>query len=245
VLVALVALTGCAGPATGPGALTRPAESATLHTKPGGRPDARPDAASEAGSDSRPDARPDRRPDVLPAAAQPSPARPPPDERDAARLAAWRAASAAQAAAVERFEQHLRAAGLADEVPLHELLRSASDWQRCAAEPFAVPPDSHWPRVRQLLGLLRELRQRGLLGPLELHSAYRDATLNRCAGGAPGSAHVHAFAVDFTPTDPAAADALCRFWREHGAGWQMGYGRYPSGRLHLDTWRHRRWGVDC
>ena len=103
-----------------------------------------------------------------------------------------------------------------------------------------------WPQVLRVLELLRVLRQRGLLGGFEVHSAYRDEALNTCAGGAAGSAHFKHFALDFTPQDaPAAAQALCDFWRSEGAAWQMGFGQYPSGRLHVDVMRYRTWGVGC
>lgn len=173
------------------------------------------------------------------AVAPPGPAAPG-ETRSASSFALWRQG---QAPGVAAFEAHLAAAGLADVVPLHELLRSASDWQPCAAAPYSVPPAAQWPAVLSTLRLLKALRQRGVLGRFEVLSAYRDEALNRCAGGAPRSAHLTAFAVDLVPEDAAAAgERLCRFWREEGAAWQMGLGRYASGRLHIDTWRYRRWG---
>ncbi len=177
-----------------------------------------------------------------PAAAQTAPA----DERDAQMLAQWRLDPAQRSAEVMAFEKHLRSLGLQTEVPLHELLRSASSWKNCSAEPFAVPPAERWVWVAQVLKLLRELRQRGVLAQVEVHSAYRDEALNTCAGGAAGSAHLKHFAIDFTPADPqAAAIALCAFWSSEGEAWQMGLGRYESGRLHIDTMRYRSWGVGC
>ncbi|MCW5636902.1 MAG: hypothetical protein KIT17_26465 [Rubrivivax sp.] len=144
------------------------------------------------------------------------------------------------------FAAHLREHGLAGLLPLHELLRSASDWRRCEAEPFALPPAAQWGAVVKVLSLLRELRRAGVLADAEVHSAYRGATLNRCAGGAAGSTHFITFAVDLTPRAgaPDPGPALCDFWRTHGPRWQMGLSRYPSGRIHIDTWRHRTWGAD-
>jgi Peptidase M15 len=172
----------------------------------------------------------------------------PSDERDAALLVQWRQATPDRAADALRFEQWLGTQGLLAQVPLHELLRSASSWRLCAAEPFALPPPAQWPQVQRVLSLLKTLRERGLLGPVEVHSAYRDEALNRCAGGAPGSAHVREFAIDFTPlggpeAKAAVAQALCQFWRQEGPTWQMGLGQYASGRLHIDTWRYRTWGA--
>lgn len=166
-----------------------------------------------------------------------------PDPRDATLFEAWRASRTAEVAAYESF---LRAEGLHELAPLYQLLRSASSWQDCAAEPFAIPPEERWPAVRGVLSLLRTLRERGVLrAPLEVHSTHRDEALNACAGGAPRSAHRLAYAVDLTlPGQSDAAEALCTFWREHGRDWRMGLGRYPSGRLHIDTLGWRSWGAD-
>jgi uncharacterized protein YcbK (DUF882 family) len=164
------------------------------------------------------------------------------ESRTAESFQAWRAAHEASVAA---FEAQLAGQGLLALVPLHQLLRSASDWQRCQAEPYAVPPEPQWPAVMSTLRLLQALRAEGILGAFEVHSAYRDAPLNLCAGGAPRSTHLVSFAVDLVPLDDTqAGPRLCRFWATHGPRWQMGLSRYPSGRIHIDTWRHRTWGAD-
>jgi hypothetical protein len=164
------------------------------------------------------------------------------ETRDAAGFAQWRQAHAAP---VQAFEQFLAAQRLEGLVPLDQLLRSASDWQVCQAEPYAVPPEAQWPAVQQVLELVRELVNRGVLGPFDVHSGYRDAVLNECAGGAKGSAHLRAFAIDLTPrAGPDPAPGLCAFWRREGAAWRMGLSRYPSGRIHIDTAGHRTWGAD-
>jgi hypothetical protein len=155
---------------------------------------------------------------------------------------AWRAASGDPVAA---FEDHLRVHGLDSVAPLHELLRSASSWADCGAPPYAVPPAAQWPYVRSTLLLVKELRSRGVLGEFEIHSAYRDEALNKCAGGAKGSAHFKAFAIDLVPReDDGAGLRLCEFWRQSGGDWQMGLSRYPSGRIHIDTSGYRTWGSD-
>lgn len=162
--------------------------------------------------------------------------------RDVSTFQAWRVM---HEAAVSEFEQHLAAHQLAGVLEPHELLKSASDWRRCDAEPYAVPPPQQWPSVLSVLRLLGELRNQGILGALTVHSAYRGPLLNDCAGGARGSAHLRTFALDFTPLDGEDPTApLCRFWREHGRDWQMGFSRYPSGRLHIDTAGYRSWGAD-
>jgi hypothetical protein len=163
--------------------------------------------------------------------------------RDEAALATWRAT---QGDAVRLFEQALQQEGLAAVLPLHQLLRSASDWKRCEAPPFLLPPEPLWPAVWSTLRLLAELQRRGLLVAVEVHSGHRDATLNACAGGAAGSAHLRSFALDLTPRDGGdPTPALCRFWRDEGSEWRMGFSRYSSGRLHIDTLRWRTWGPAC
>ena len=155
---------------------------------------------------------------------------------------AWRAASGES---VPAFEAHLRQNDLESVVPLHELLRTASAWEECGGPPYAVPPAAQWPSVRSTLLLLKELRRQAVLGDFEVHSAFRDEELNRCAGGAKGSAHFRAFALDLTPrVDDGAGQRLCDFWRQNGATWNMGLSRYPSGRIHIDTSGYRTWGAD-
>lgn len=164
------------------------------------------------------------------------------ESRTAASFQAWRTEREPLVAA---FEALLARHGLMEVAPLHQLLRSASDWQRCQAEPYAVPPEPQWPAVLSTLRLLHTLRAEGILGAFEIHSAYRDAPLNLCAGGATRSTHLVSFAVDLVPlADPQAGQRLCRFWAGHGQRWQMGLSRYPSGRIHVDTWRYRTWGAD-
>lgn len=161
------------------------------------------------------------------------------DERDLRMFAQWAGEHETRA-----FRAMLVEARLYGVVPIHQLLRSASDWRLCRASPFAVPPASHWPAVRSTLSLLKALGEQGALPPFEVVSAYRDLPLNRCAGGAPGSAHKRAFAVDVLLPAWADLSPLCRFWQQHGQAWNMGLGRYPSGRIHIDTAGYRTWGGD-
>jgi len=164
------------------------------------------------------------------------------ETRDAASFSLWRAK---HVAAVEAFETHLRSIDLHKVVVLHELLRSASSWEECKSEPYAVPPPEQWASVTTVLRLLKELVERQVLGEFVVHSAYRGPELNKCAGGVPASAHLRSFAVDLTPIGPEDRTAmLCGFWREHGQGWRMGFSRYPTGRLHIDTSGYRTWGSD-
>ncbi|HGY9624486.1 TPA: peptidase M15 [Pseudomonas putida] len=161
------------------------------------------------------------------------------DERDVWMFAQWAGDHPTRA-----FRQMLVDARLYGVVPIHQLLRSASDWRLCGASPFAVPPATQWPQVRATLMLLKTLDEQGILRQFEVVSAYRDPRLNACAGGAVGSAHTRAFAVDVLLPAWADPNPLCRFWQQHGQAWNMGLGRYPSGRIHLDTAGYRTWGGD-
>jgi hypothetical protein len=147
---------------------------------------------------------------------------------------------------VEIFTQYLEAQGLSEVLPMSQLLHSASSWEECNAEPFAVPPQQQWEAVASVLRLLQFLESSGVLtGRIEVYSGYRNPLLNACAGGATGSAHTRSFALDFRtldPVDPTAA--LCNFWHTKGKEWNMGFSIYPSGRIHIDTARYRRWGYD-
>lgn len=168
-----------------------------------------------------------------------------PDPRSGAGFAQWRANNATEVAA---FDAHLRGQQLHDVVPLAQLLRSASSWQDCQAQPYAVPPAAQWADASAVLQLIQALKAQGVLGAFEVHSSYRNPALNACAGGAARSAHLLAYAVDLTPASPPALpltlEALCSFWRTQGAAWKMGLGRYTSGRIHIDTYGWRTWGGD-
>lgn len=161
------------------------------------------------------------------------------DERDLWMFAQWTGDHATR-----DFREMLVDARLYGVVPIHQLLRSASDWRLCSAQPFAVPPPSQWPAVRSTLQLLKQLGEQRVLGPFEVVSAYRDPVLNRCAGGAANSAHTRAFAVDLLLPSWADPNPLCQFWQQQGKAWNMGLGRYPSGRIHIDTAGYRTWGGD-
>lgn len=180
-----------------------------------------------------------------PSAAAPVPRPPAPptqltDEvRDDVLFSVWRAKHAEE---VDTFAAFLVSENVAEVVPLYQLLRSASMWKECGAEPFEVPPPSEWEKVRDLLILLRDLQQSGVLPGFEVVSAYRDPRLNRCAGGAPASSH-QKFAVDIAPLRPQVGASLCRFWRDEGRDWNMGVSRYPSGRIHIDRNGYRTWGA--
>jgi hypothetical protein len=147
---------------------------------------------------------------------------------------------------VENFTKYLEAQGVSGVLPMSQLLRSASSWEECSAEPFVVPPQQQWEAAASVLRLLQFLESSGVItSHIEVYSGYRNPLLNACANGAAGSAHTRSFALDFKPlgpVDPAAA--LCNFWRTKGKKWNMGFSIYPSGRIHIDTARYRTWGYD-
>lgn len=161
------------------------------------------------------------------------------DERDPWMFAQWTGDHATRG-----FREMLVDARLYGVVPLYQLLRSASDWRKCRGQPFAVPPQAQWADVRSTLRLLDLLQDERVLGAFEVVSGYRDPALNRCAGGAAGSAHMRAFAVDLLLANNGDAQALCHFWQHYGKAWNMGLGRYPTGRIHIDTAGYRTWGME-
>ena len=164
------------------------------------------------------------------------------ESRDVASFTHWRESNGEE---VDAFESHLKSVELHSVVELHELLRSASAWHECKAEPYAVPPPEQWASVVSVLRLLKELISQQILGAFVVHSAYRGLELNKCAGGAIGSAHLRSFAVDLTPLGTEdVTNKMCTFWRERGRDWRMGFSRYRSGRLHVDTAGYRTWGSD-
>ena len=147
---------------------------------------------------------------------------------------------------VENFTQYLESQGTAGVLPISQLLRSASSWEQCHAEPFAVPPHQQWEAVASVLKLLQFLESSGVLsGHIVVYSGYRNPTLNACAGGAVRSAHARSFALDIRVLGSVGqAEALCNFWRTKGKEWNMGFSIYPSGRIHIDTAGYRTWGYD-
>jgi len=86
------------------------------------------------------------------------------------------------------------------------------------------------------------------VGPVEPVSAYRNPTLNQCAGGAPESAHKHYSAIDMVPLRPITREAmmriLCTAHSQHGATYNAGLGFYAFMRFHVDSTKYRRWNMD-
>ncbi|MGE4239997.1 hypothetical protein [Ramlibacter sp.] len=169
-----------------------------------------------------------------------APARAAPEPDDAAAFDAW-----LNHHPVTQLEDFLAERKLNGIVPTRSLLRTATDWRRCKAPQFEIPPKSHWPVMREVVALVAELKKREILKEVDGASAYRNPALNACANGAPRSAHTVSWALDLTAEGPSIdVTKLCAFWRDEGRKWNMGLSRYPSGRIHLDVSGWRTWGAD-
>ncbi|HEU5286392.1 MAG TPA: D-Ala-D-Ala carboxypeptidase family metallohydrolase [Sphingomicrobium sp.] len=160
---------------------------------------------------------------------------------------AWYMASPRHGYAVKSFNHYLVTYGVGGIVPTWQLLRTASSWQRCGAQPFEVPPTSEWPNVVQTLRYVRDFVIPAV-GPVEPVSAYRNPVLNVCAGGAPESAHKHYSAIDLVPLRPTNREelmrTLCAVHPRRGPDYGVGLGFYAFLRFHVDTTKYRRWGAD-
>ena len=70
------------------------------------------------------------------------------------------------------FHDYLSAYGVGGVAPTWQLPGTATDWQKCGAEPCEVPPVSAWPNI------VAALRYVGTyvtprIGPVEVVSVYR------------------------------------------------------------------------
>jgi hypothetical protein len=159
---------------------------------------------------------------------------------------AWVRGASWRPAYVKAFHDYLTTYGVGGVAPTWQLLRTASDWQRCNAQPFEVPPTSAWPNI------VAALRYVGAhvtprIGPVEVVSVYRNPALNSCAKGALESVHLTMGAIDMVPLRPILRESLmtqlCRIHRESGAHFWVGLGLYKGVRFHIDTKKFREWGM--
>jgi hypothetical protein len=159
----------------------------------------------------------------------------------------WYMASPRHAYAVTNFNTYLVTYGVGGIVPTWQLLRTATSWQRCGAQPYEEPPVSEWPNVVQTLRYVRDYLIQSV-GPVDPVSAYRNPHLNACAGGAPESAHKHYSAIDLVPLRPTTREdlmrTLCTAHARRGPDYGVGLGFYAFLRFHVDTTKYRRWGAD-
>jgi hypothetical protein len=196
------------------------------------------------------------------AVAQPSPPAPPPAQvaaawdpagpyisagQDEPGYRSWYLAAPWRGAQVKAFNDYLVGAQVGGIVPTWQLLRTATAWKDCGAQPFEIPPTTEWPHMVQTLRYIRDYVIPSV-GPVEPVSAYRNPSLNVCAGGAPESAHMHDSAVDLVPLKPidrvSLMRSLCGVHSEHGAPYNAGLGFYAYLRFHIDSTKYRRWNMD-
>ena len=159
----------------------------------------------------------------------------------------WYMASPSHKIGVTNFNNYLMTYRVSNIVPTWQLLRTASSWQRCGAQPFEVPPVEEWPNIVQTLRYINDYVVPAI-GPVEAVSAYRNPLLNSCAGGAPASAHRHYSAIDMVPLRPMSREqlmaTLCTAHARRGPDYGVGLGFYAFMRFHVDTTKFRRWGAD-
>ncbi|HTU10146.1 MAG TPA: D-Ala-D-Ala carboxypeptidase family metallohydrolase [Allosphingosinicella sp.] len=161
---------------------------------------------------------------------------------------AWLARDPRHQQQVQAFRDHLVAQGLADVVPVWQLIRTSSSWRACNAERFEVAPPDKWAHITTTLRFVRD-EVEPVLGPVEALSAYRNEQLNRCSAGAPQSAHRHFFALDLAPVDPAVSRTamirqICAAHARDGRAYNTGLGFYTGMRFHVDSNGYRKWGAD-
>lgn len=159
---------------------------------------------------------------------------------------AWIALNPWRPLYVKAFNNYLVTYGAGGVVPTWQLLRTASDWSKCGAQPYEVPPTSAWPNI---VAALKYVGQYVVprIGPVEVVSVYRNPALNACAHGAPTSTHLQMGAVDMVPLRPTSREALmmqlCAIHHESGPANATGLGFYKGLRFHIDARKYREWGT--
>ena len=160
---------------------------------------------------------------------------------------AWYLGDPTRAAQVKAFNDYLVTNQVGGILPTWQLLRTATAWKDCGSQPFEVPPPDQWQNMVQTLRYVRDYVI-PTVGPVEPVSAYRNPTLNVCAGGAPESAHRLDSAIDLVPLKPidriTLMRSLCGVHTEHGAAYNAGLGFYAYLRFHVDSTKFRRWNMD-
>ena len=182
---------------------------------------------------------------ALLAAATPLTAQELPVGQSEAEYQAWLEASPGHRGQVLSFEAWQAAAGVEHVLPTWQLVRTASMWRECNAEPFEVPPFRLWPGMVKTLRFIRD-HVVPAVGPVEAVSGYRNPALNQCARGSERSAHLDFFALDLVPLRPTTRrqlfEEICPAHRSAGPAAGVGLGFYTFTRFHIDTRSFRRWG---
>ena len=166
--------------------------------------------------------------------------------QDESGYRAWVGADPNRPALVKSFNDYLVAAGVGGVAPTWQLLRTASQWQRCGAQPFEIPPTDGWANI---VAALRYVGAFVLpkIGRVEPVSVYRNPELNRCAGGATESTHRTVGAIDMVPLHQISREglmtALCQLHLSSGTWNNVGLGLYKGVRFHIDAKKFREWGT--
>jgi len=160
---------------------------------------------------------------------------------------AWMARASWRPVYVKAFNDYLAGNGVGGVAPTWQLLRTATDWHKCGAEPFEVPPVNSWPNIVAALRYVGAFVE-PVIGPVEIVSVYRNPQLNACAGGAPESTHRTMGAVDMVPLRPVSREglmsSLCRVHLGSGSWNNIGLGFYKGLRFHIDAKKFREWGTE-
>ena len=187
---------------------------------------------------------------AIPAAAQYAPFNPVADYvtpgQDEPGYRVWVGAAPYRSMYVRAFNDYLVNNGVGGVAPTWQLLRTASDWQKCGHQPFEVPPTTAWPNIVAALRYVGAFIE-PVIGQVEPVSVYRNPALNVCAGGAKTSTHLTAGAVDMVPLRPITREALmlalCRIQLDKGYWNSIGLGFYKGLRFHIDSKKAREWGT--
>ena len=166
--------------------------------------------------------------------------------QDAATFRHWLGSSAENRAQLGAFRNYLAAQGVADVVPMWQLVRTSSSWRDCGAQPFETPPADKWDHIVKTLQFVAD-NVVPAVGKVEALSGYRNEGLNACSNGARQSAHRHFYALDLAPVN-AAVDrtamirSICAAHAREGSRYETGLGFYTGRRFHVDSSGFRKWG---
>lgn len=170
-------------------------------------------------------------------------------------FAKWLTANPNEQREFAAFSAYLTQQGVADAVPVWQLLRSdTKPHLLCQRPAFLLPPRPEWPNIVPVLRLVRD-RIEPAVGQVEVVSTYRTLAFNGCVGGASQSRHLSFSAIDLIV--PGQRDTrvlfgkLCAIHAKIGPKTQFGLGAYfdplaarPNtvGRFHVDVSGYRSWG---